>query len=179
MEHNRKYILAPFAVFIATIVCTSPALASGEIIVAAQETEASVTPRAPRLRLVNLPVLEFSLRAAIRCKGETVSVTLSVADTVTTLRGEEFDDQWSAEETLTVPASQLALAASSRFCIANDGESTDELLVRGFTTAHASLRCAGEQGESVHFSSTPLQVRLTCMREPEDPQEPSSGSEDK
>jgi len=158
--------------FFATVFA-SPAIADGNIVIAAQEAEAIVAPRPGNLRLINLPALTFSLRAAIRCKGEPVSVTLSVADTYRTLDQDELADQRSAEVLLTVPARQLALAATSRFCVAGDSESGDKLLVPGLTTAQASLRCASDARTSMHYASVPLQIRLICDRAPEEAQEPS------
>lgn len=147
------------------------AVADDGVIVAARETIAAVTPRSADLPLVNLPALEFALRAAIRCKGDPVSLTLSIADTFTTLDAESLGDGRAAETTLTVPARQLALVASSRFCLADDDESTSELLVPGMATAHASLTCHVDGRQTVHFASAPLQLRLSCERAPEDDQE--------
>ena len=175
MRLNQLIIVALFGALVATTGAT--ARADGAIVVAAQETRAAVTPRSARLKLVNLPRLEFALRAAIQCKGEPVSVTLSVADTHRTIDGKALDSEQTAETTLRVPSRQLALAASSRFCIADDPESSDELLVSGFATAHASLRCKADEETSAHFASTPLQVRLSCEREPVETQAPSDDSE--
>ena len=124
-----------------------------------------------------LACLEFALRAAIQCKGAPVSVTLSIADTFRTISGDDLDGQRAAEATLSVPPRQLALAASSRFCIADDAESTNELLVTGFTTAHASLRCQSDDRTSAHFASAPLKVRLVCEREADEAQA-SSGEDE-
>ena len=140
---------------------------------AAQETQAAVAPAAADRRLVDLPRLEFALRAAIRCKGRPVSLTFSVADTFVTVAAAELEKQRAVESVLTVPPGQLALAASSRFCIDEDGESIDELLVPGFATAHASLQCEHGEKRSMHFASAPLQVRLNCARAPDAPQESS------
>ena len=175
MSQHRSIIVALFVVLLTTPI--SSARADGNIIVAAQETVATVSPRSPRLKLVNLPRLEFALRAAIQCKGIPVSVTLSVADTFKTIGGNDLEGQRAAEITLSVPPRQLALAASSRFCIADDPDSADELLVDGFTTAHASLRCQTDDRTSAHFASAPLKVRLTCAREDEEDQAPSSDGE--
>jgi hypothetical protein len=173
---KRSVIVALFGATV--IALTLPVQADGDIVVAARETRAVVAPRNPRLRLVNLPALEFALRAAIRCKGEPVSVTLSVSDTFRTLTGDDLKNERAAETILAVPARQLALAASSRFCIADDPESADELLVRGFATVHASVRCRADDSTSAHFTSAPLQVRLTCAREPEEnPQEVPESAE--
>jgi hypothetical protein len=166
-------ILALFAATLSALFAPVPAAAGGDIVVAAQETTAVVTPRPARMKLVNLPALEFALRAAFKCKGEPVSLTLSISDTHTTLPQERLADQRAAETTLTVPPQQLALAASNRFCVADDPDTADELLVPGLATAHASLRCSTDDGVSVHFASSPLQVRLICERQPADDQAPS------
>jgi hypothetical protein len=167
------------ALFLALIAIPGPvALADGTIVVAAHETKVNVSPRSADLELVNLPPLEFALRAAIQCQGDPVSVTLSIADTYETISGEALAGARAAETTLRVPPSQLALAANSRFCIADDPESARELLVRGFATAHASLRCASGENASAHFASAPLQVRLSCEQEAENAdQAPPDSSE--
>lgn len=170
MSSVRLSILALFL----SSVCTSPAIGDSNVVIAAQDTEAIVAPRAKNLRLINLPALTFSLRAAIRCQGEPTSLTLSIADTYRTLGKDELAGQQATEASLTVPAQQLALAATSRFCIDGDTETSDELLVPGITTAQASLVCASDTNTSVHYASTPLQISLTCDRGPEETQEPSS-----
>ena len=157
----------------------SPAIAAGHVVLAAQEIEVAVAPQPADQRLVGLPPIEFALRAAIQCKGDAVSLTLSIADTFKTIGRALLEDQRSASATLTVPAQQMALAASSRFCIDGDNESADELLVPGFATAYASLRCAHEERASAHFGSTALQLRLSCARAPEEPQESSESSTDR
>jgi len=173
MTSYRIPILTLFVV--ATAVPT--AMADNLIVVAAQEAEAVVTPRSARARAVNLPPLTFKLRAAIRCAGDPVSVTLSVADTFITRDRDELDGQRAAEAELTVPARQLTMASNRRFCVANEIETEDELFAPGFATAHASLTCEDETGASVHYASAPLNVKLSCDREPVDSevdQDPSS-----
>ncbi len=169
MSHTRVPILA----LIVLAAAAAPTRADGDIVMAAQETQAAVAPAAADRRLVDLPELEFALRAAIRCKGRPVSLTFSVADTFVTVGAIELGKHRAVESVLAVPPGQLALAASSRFCVADDGESIDELRVPGFATAHASLQCEHEQKRSMHFASAPLQIRLNCARAPEQPQDPS------
>ena len=173
MNPGQRIILASFAAAVAGIAAPSAALADSELVVAAKETLVMVEPRAARLKLVNLPALEFGLRAAYRCKGEPVSLTLSISDTFTSLDAEALQEQRAAEATLRVPARQIAMAASSNFCVAGDAESAAELLVDGFATAHASLRCISEERESMHHASAPLRVRLSCARPAGEDQEPS------
>ena len=173
MRRKRPPILAPFAAIVAATGIFSAAAADGNIVVAARETTVVVPARAAGLELANLPAIEFALRAAIQCKGEPVSVTLSIADTFMTIGRDALLDQRAAEATVKVPADQLILAASTEFCVAEDSAASDELLLPGFTTAHASLRCTKDDVESLHFASAPLQLRLSCASEPDALQEAS------
>jgi len=165
--------LAPVLAFLGW---AAAAMAGGDIVVAAPETEAIVAPRDSDPGLVNLPPLEFELRAAFKCQGEPVSVTLSIADTFATLGSEALAGQRAAEAMLTVPPQQLALAGNARFCIDGDPDTADELLVPGLATAHASLRCTTGESVSVHYASAPLKARLICAREPAPAQEAPSDS---
>ena len=170
MNINRLSILA---LFVATGYIP-PAFAGESVVVAAKEAEVVVTPRAASLKLIELPALDFAIRATLQCTGTAESLTLSIADTYTTLGQDVIADQRSADVLLTVPVPQLALAASSGFCLRDDLASTDELLVPGLATAHASLRCRNEDGVTVHFASAPLQVRLRCSRPSTEAQDSSS-----
>jgi len=170
MNINRLSILA---LFVATGYIPL-AFAGESVVVAAKEAEVVVAPRAANLKLIELPALDFGLRATIMCTGTAESLTLSIADTYTTLGQDVIADQRSADVLLTVPVPQLALAASSGFCLKDDLASTDELLVPGLATAHASLRCRNEDGVTVHFASAPLQVRLRCSRPSTEVQDSSS-----
>ncbi len=152
------------ALLATTLLVAGPAAADNSVVVAAQETRVSVAPRNARLRLVNLPTIEFGLRAAVRCNGIATSLTLSISDTVESMDTERLDGQRAVETTLTVPPRQLALAASPEFCISDDDNSMNELLVPGFVTAHASLRCEKDGVPTMHFASAPLQLRLACER---------------
>lgn len=175
MSYFRVPILAP----ILAVFCFLDVSAESDISIAVQETEAIVAPRPANLGRVDLPALNFEFHVAIDCAGEAESLTLSVADTFTTLAKETLKDQKSAIARLTVPARQLTLAASDGFCIRNDAATANELLVPGFTTAYASLRCARAEGTSVQFASASLQVRLRCLREAGEPGESQESSPDK
>ncbi len=152
------------ALLAALLLVAGTAADDSSVVVAAQETRVSVAPRNPRLRLLNLPVIEFGLRAAIQCRGEPTSLTLSVSDTFESMSAEQLDGERAVEATLTVPPRQLALAASRQFCISGDDSSDNELVVPGFVTAHASLRCEKDGTSTMHFASAPLQLRLACDR---------------
>lgn len=161
MNHYRVPILALFLAAVGVL----EASAEDRVFLAAQETEALIEAREAQQRVAKLPALTFDLRVAIECPGETESLTLSIADTFKTLGKEDLKSLRSAETSLRVPAIQLTLGTGENFCISDDSEkATDELLVPGFLTAFASLRCAGQEGPSMHFASAPLQVRLICER---------------
>ena len=168
----------PILALLATsLLVAEQAVADSSVVVAAQETRVSVAPRSARLRLVNLPTIDFAVRAAIRCSGIPTSLTLSITDTFESRDTQELDGQRAIETTLTVPPRQLALAASRQFCIRDDDNSVNELLVPGFVTAHASLRCEKDGVSTMHFASAPLQLRLACDRPPaDDDQEASEDS---
>ena len=57
-------IVALISAALATLAVANAGLAAGDIVVAARETTATVTPRTADLKLVNFPSLEFALRAA-------------------------------------------------------------------------------------------------------------------
>lgn len=179
MTCARQPILTLFLIQFVALAGIQQALADGQIIVASRETETSVSPGPPGARLIQLPELEFRLRAVVKCKGEPSSVTISIADTVSTLGPEALEDDRSSETALTVPPTQLPLAASSRFCVAGDSSTADEMLVPGLATAHASLRCQNGERESVHFANTQLHLRLKCVREPLEPQVASDSPSDR
>ena len=175
MNQQAVPILALLAT---TLLAAGTAAADSAVVIAAHETRVSVAPRSARLRLVNLPAIKFGLRAAVRCSGLATSLTLSIADTFESMDAKRLDGERAVETTLTVPPRQLALAASRQFCISDDDNSVNELLVPGFVTAHASLRCEKNGVASMHFASAPLQLRLTCERPPanenQDPSDESS-----
>lgn len=163
------------ALLATTLLVAGPAEADSSVVVAAQEALVAVAPRDERLRLVNLPAIEFELRAAVRCGGVPTSLTLSISDTFKSMDAGQLDGQRAVEASLNVPPRQLALAASRKFCITDDDSSANELLVPGFVTAHASLRCEKNGVSTMHFASAPLQLRLTCARPP--PDENQDGSD--
>ena len=171
MNYYRVPILALFLSAVGVL----DACAEDRILVTAQETEARVEPREAQQRVAKLPELTIDLRVVIECPGDTESLTLSVADTFKTLDKEDIGASRSAETSLRVPARQLTLGTGKNFCTTGGAEeASDELVVPGLLTAFASLRCAGPEGPSMHYASTPLQVRLICARGLSETQDSSS-----
>jgi len=114
--------------------------------------------------LVQLPELEFKLSVTPHCgeSGNRESLSITIADTRTTLRGEALQAGKSFDVSMRVSAGQLAPFALQDFCTdpAFEGES---ILLGSALTAQASLRCARTGKSSVVFAAEPLDVRLVCL----------------
>lgn len=163
MQRKYIYILAPIALAAAF----SPALADGVLSMRALEISASVQPRPARQRLISLPNLDFAVELSWQCSEQQQSITLSVADTLQILNEDVLSGTQPVTATISVPARQLKLAAHPSFCVADDPQSDHELRVPGLATAHASLRCTGDSGQSVVFASAALPVTLACAQAPD------------
>ncbi|HSN52546.1 MAG TPA: hypothetical protein VLS87_08445 [Woeseiaceae bacterium] len=115
--------------------------------------------------LVALPELAFELSVSPHCagRGERESLSITIADTQTTLRGDALRAGNSIDVSLRVSASQLAPVALQDFCVdpAREGES---ILIGAALTAHASLRCTRTDKPSIVFAATPLDIRVDCVR---------------
>jgi hypothetical protein len=113
--------------------------------------------------LVQLPELQFELSVSPHCaeRGERESLSITIADTRTTLRGEALQNGKSIDVSMRVAASQLAPFALQGFCVdpAHTGES---MLLGSALTAQASLRCARTGNPSIVFTAEPLDVRVVC-----------------
>ena len=114
--------------------------------------------------LVQLPELEFALSLSPHCaeSGERESLSITIADTRTTLRGEELQAATTVDVTLRVSASQLAPFALQEFCVdpVSQGES---ILLASALTAQASLRCTRAEKQSIVFAAEPLDIRVDCI----------------
>lgn len=114
--------------------------------------------------LVRLPQLEFALNLAPHCakSGQRESLSITIADTRTTLAGEELQAAATVDVTMRVPASQLAPFALREFCVdpVSEGES---ILLTSALTAQASLRCARAEEQSIVFAAEPLDIRVQCI----------------
>jgi hypothetical protein len=115
--------------------------------------------------LVHLPELEFSLSISPHCaeSGVPESVSITIADTRTTVRGEALRTGKNIDVSMRVTANQLAPFALKGFC--NDPAlEGDSILLGSALTAHASLRCARAGKPSIVFAAEPLDVRVDCIR---------------
>lgn len=114
--------------------------------------------------LVHLPELEFVLSLSPHCaeSGQPESLSVTIADTRTTVRGEELQAMTTVDVTMRVSAAQLAPFALREFCVdpAAEGES---ILLTSALTAQASLRCARVEEQSIVFAAEPLDIRVDCI----------------
>jgi hypothetical protein len=129
---------------------------------------ASIQPLAEGRRLVRLPALEYEFVIQASCgPGQTVkSVSISVADTRKTLTGADLLEGATVNTAFRLPARQLSPVAVDEFCPATVVTGSS-LLLQDTVTAHVSLRCTGEDGDSITYSSQPLDVTLICDIGPE------------
>lgn len=130
------------------------------------EPAVAVIPLQERGRkLVQLPELEFLLSVSPRCaaNGRPESVSITIADTRNTLRGEDLQVAAPIDVPVRVSARQLAPFALQEFCIDPAAEG-DSISLASALTAQASLRCARGEQQSIVFAAEPLDIRVDCIR---------------
>jgi hypothetical protein len=124
--------------------------------------------------LVNLPDIEFRLSVSTHCanNGRPESLSISIADSQKTLRGEALQSTLPIDVSMRIPAGQLAPFALREFCVdpASEGES---LFLTAALAAQLSLRCSRIEEQSIVFAAEPLDIRVDCIPSAEEA-EPAS-----
>ncbi len=130
----------------------------------------SVSPADAGRRQIELPALEYEFSVYVHCEAPAKSARLSVtvADTRNRFDLPEAAASGSVNESLLIPASQLAPVITDGFCVDDDEASHNSLLVEGLLTSSLSLRCSAESEDTIHFASESLAVRLECVEVSED-----------
>lgn len=139
--------------------------AAAHLSVEAAPAVAAIQPLPDQRSLARLPALEFEFGILASCgPGQAAtSVSISVADTRKTFAGEQVRGDSPITAAIRLPARQLAPVAVDGFCNQTSAEAgADQVLIRDVVTAHVSLRCAGEAGESISYASKSLDVTLVC-----------------
>ena len=115
--------------------------------------------------LVNLPPLEFRLSISPHCAegGRPESLSITIADTRKTLRGEELQSETSLDLSVRVSASQLAPFALREFCV-DPGAEGESLMLTAALAAQVSLRCARAEEQSIGVAAKPRDSRVDCFR---------------
>ncbi len=111
---------------------------------------------------IQLPDLTFPVRIEASCPTalEARSISISIADTRINVQA---DDDGLIEKTIRVPWKQLGPIAVNDFCIANDDlNSEQQLKLSDALSAQLSLRCSGENRESITYQTVALEVDLQC-----------------
>ena len=155
---KRRILLV---LWIPIIVTPLAANETGQLRVEFDTPVASIEPRTTD-RPINLPSLTYVLRAEASCPDPQTaeSVSISIADTRITINPGESE---AVEETIRVSNKQLGPVAVENFCLAeSDSDAQDLLQIEGALTAHMSLRCVGENNETISYSTAPLSVTLSC-----------------
>lgn len=136
----------------------------------------AVKPLAEGRRLIKPPSLEFLLRIDAECdaNAEIASISISIADTQKALTTTDLGEAAPIATRITIPARQVSPIAVEDFCPMESPTAGDTLIVKDALTAHVSLRCTSEAGESITYASRALDVRLHCDAATEIQGEPSS-----
>lgn len=151
------------AILVLASLATLPALGKVEraiLAITAAPASAVLASSTAGRSVVNLPSLEFPVRIEPVCPESSAlaSVSINVADARFQFTADDFAEADSLETTITVPAAQIAPVTIEHDCPADAAA----LLVTDVLTAHASLRCAGDSGETVLFEVIGLGVELRC-----------------
>ena len=127
---------------------------------------ASILPRNSE-GLINLPSITYVVRATASCPElqSAKSISISIADTRVSV---ELVEDETVETTIRVSNKQLGPVSAKNFCLANtetdaDGAGvTESIQIDNALSAQMSLRCVGEQDESIRYESAVLSVALQC-----------------
>lgn len=134
-----------------------------------------ISPRPAGQNFVRLPTVEFSFNVEIVCRAELIagSLSLSIADTRRNFKPSEITSAALEKITVTVPEKQIAPVPVDDFCLADDSapaglRPAEQMIVPHVMSAHASLLCAAGDAKNMTYVSRPLDVLLTCERQPEE-----------
>lgn len=122
--------------------------------------------QAPGRNLITLPSLEFPLLIEPGCEdvANVAYVSISVADTRETFAAADFIEKPSLEVMLQLPQGQMSPLAIDQFCTDESHTGSEHRMhIEDAFTAHVSLRCSGEGGQSVIYETLPLDVTVRCV----------------
>lgn len=155
-----------FYLFPASILFASIGWAENAAILDVDADPAAVTvkPLAEGRKLIRPPALEFLLRIDAQCdaNAEIASISISIADTQKALTTSDLSAAAPIATRITIPARQVSPIAVKGFCPMESPSAGDKLVVRDALTAHVSLRCTSETGDSITYASRALDVMLHC-----------------
>jgi hypothetical protein len=136
------------------------------LIVRTDPAVASVISLASKRSHLRLPDLDFPLRIVARCGSgrKPESMSISIADTRVTFGREALSADAVLETSISVSSHQIAPVAVDGFCSAGNNPSMPLLLPTALT-AQISLRCVGDDEQSIGFRAQSLDVLVKCAQE--------------
>lgn len=135
-------------------------------IIRAKPALIEINVQTPGRNLITLPSLEFPLLIEPSCEevANVAYVSISVADTRETFAAADFVGKSSLEAMLRLPQRQISPLAIGNFCSDDSSAGSEHSMhVEDAFTAHVSLRCSGEGGQSVIYETLPLDVTVRCI----------------
>ena len=173
MSSAQISILVLFLLLLSTT-GKSESAADGSLAVMADTPAAAILPRQAGSQSIRLPSLEYVFHIRASCTGNRVPVSLlmSVADTRQALDAKELAAETPLQITLRIPSDQIGPIAVENFCHIDDhgDDGSTQLTISAALSAHASLRCESDTGQSVIYVSKALDVSLHC-EQPVEPQD--------
>ena len=170
---SKLFYLFPAIVLVAPFAWAENTASLG---VDADPAAVAIKPLTGGRKLIRPPALEFLLRIDAECdaNAEIASISISIADTQKALTTTDLSEAAPIATRITIPARQVSPIAVEDFCPMEPPADGDELIVRDALTAHVSLRCTSEAGESITYASRALDVILYCNAAADIQGEPTS-----
>ncbi len=162
-----------FASFLVVALAVLPSTSIGNaarISAAFSTATVSVSPAIEVRRQIDLPALEYDFSIHVQCEApaQAARLSVSVADTRKRIDLADAESSGSVDESLLIPADQLAPVVTDGFCVDGDEASRASLLVKGVLTSSLSLRCSNQRDDTIYFASESLAVRLECAESTDD-----------
>ena len=137
--------------------------AGSEAFVVSADTPVVETDRqAAGRNFMRLPSLEYRFDLAASCPEsfEAKTISLSIADTRTSLATNEISSDGLTSLTMTIPASQIGPVAVDGICVATDSQ--ESIRIPAVLSLQASLLCANDEDSQMTYVSRSLDVTLMC-----------------
>ena len=123
---------------------------------------AEISPRSSA-QPIQLPSLMFTVTIEATCPAAFAGGTVSISIADTQIRT-QIDAGGPTQQSIQVPEKQLGPISADDFCIlGTELDSAEQLQLRDALSAQISLRCVGENQESITYSTVPLEVSLQCV----------------
>ena len=153
-------------------------VAADDLSLSANTPEVSVSTRTSSRNFMPLPALEYEVTVEHLCSAGTRPgrISLSVADTRVALS--DISEPGSRTINLSIPEDQIPPVRVEEFCLADapDADGESRISIPAVLSVQGSLVCENDEGSRIVYGSTPLDIIVTCEREPDAPAE--SGDQD-